>query len=301
MLSKILKLLSLPVMLMYYAVLAIYRWLVPVPRKDISGQIALITGAGSGIGQKMCVQFAKLGCKVVGVDISPAGLLTTEELLQKLGLSSRWACYKCDLSDRKNVYEISGLVKSEVGNVDILVNNAGIVTGGDFLTCKDEMIQKTMDVNCNAHFWTLKAFLPTMLEKNSGHIVTIASGAGLFGMPKLVDYCASKFAAVGLSEALLMELHLRNKTNVHVTTVCPFYIDTGMFKGVQSSIIPIIKPDDAVDSIMDAVLRNKTHVVMPSIVNFAYALKGFLPVKMLFYFGEAMDVLTSMESFKGRH
>jgi len=300
MIQRILKLVALPFMIFYYSLEALYHWLVPSPPKDINGQIALITGAGSGIGQKMCVQFAKLGCKVVGIDISPAGLVATEEILRKLGLASSWSCYKCDLSDRKSVYEVSGVIKSEIGDVDILVNNAGIVTGGDFLECKDEMIIKTMDVNCNAHFWTLKAFLPRMLDRNHGHIVTIASGAGLFGMPKLVDYCASKFAAVGMSEALTMELRLRKKHGIHVTTVCPFYIDTGMFKGVESSIIPIIKPDDAVSSIMDGVLKNKTHVVLPWITSVAYSFKGLLPVKMLYYVGEAMEVLSSMENFKGR-
>lgn len=301
MLQAVTKILLLPFVLTYYMMESFYHLVVPIPRKDINGQVALITGAGSGIGQKMCVQFAKLGCKVVGIDISPAGLLTTEELLKKMGLASSWSCYKCDLSDRKSVYEVSGVVKSEVGDVDILVNNAGIVTGGDFLECKDEMILKTMDVNCNAHFWTLKSFLPRMIERNHGHVVTIASGAGLFGMPRLVDYCTSKFAAVGMSEALMMELRLRKKNNVHVTTICPFYIDTGMFKGVESSIIPIIKPDDAVASIMDAVLKNKTHVVIPWITSLAYSLKGLLPVKMLYYVGEAMEVLTSMEKFKGRN
>lgn len=295
-----LKLAAMPFVILFYMLESLYHLIVPIRRKDVNGQIVLITGAGSGIGQKMCVQFAKLGCKVVGVDVSLAGLMTTEELLGKLGLGACWSSYKCDLCDRKQVYEVAAAVKSEVGDVDILVNNAGIVTGGNFLDCKDESMLRTMDVNSNAHFWTLKAFLPRMMERDHGHVVTIASAAGLFGMPRLVDYCASKFAAVGMSEALLMELRHRKKDGVHVTIVCPFYIDTGMFKGVQSRIIPIIKPDDAVASIMDGVLKNKTHVIMPKITELSYALRNVLPVKVMVYLGESLEILSTMETFRGR-
>lgn len=79
-----------------------------------------------------------------------------------------------------------------------------------------------------------KAFLPDMLEKNHGHIVTVASVAGLFGNAGLCDYCASKFAAVGFDESLRNELVNLNKTGVHTTVVCPYYINTGMFQGVKS-------------------------------------------------------------------
>jgi len=182
-----------------------------------------------------------------------------------------------------------------------LVNNAGIVTGGDFLDCKDEKIIKTMNVNCISHFWTLKAFLPRMIEKNSGHIVTVASAAGLFGMPRLVDYCSSKFAAVGLSESLDMEMKYRKKTGVHVTTVCPFYIDTGMFKGVHSNLIPIIKADDAVSAIMEGVLRNESHIILPKITKLSYFFKGMMSNKMLYILGEKVEVMGTMESFKGRN
>ena len=83
-------------------------------------------------------------------------------------------------------------------------------------------------------FQTLKAFMPHMIEKNHGHIVTIASLAGHLGMKGLVDYCASKFAAVGLDDALYHELHYSGKTGVKCTVVCPFYINTGMFDGVKA-------------------------------------------------------------------
>ena len=120
-------------------------------------------------------------------------------------------------------------VKADVGDVDILINNAGIVTGKKFLECSDSLIEKTMQVNTNAHFWvrkivksikrlqvlksnsvpqTVKSFLPSMLQRNRGHVVSIASSAGFFGVTGLADYCASKFAAVGFDESLRNEIHV---------------------------------------------------------------------------------------------
>ena len=84
---------------------------------------------------------------------------------------------------------------------------------------------------------TVKAFLPDMLERNRGHIVTIASGAGMFGLNGLVDYCASKFAAVGFHESLDLELWKGKKTGLHTTVVCPFFINTGMFEGASTKLV----------------------------------------------------------------
>ncbi|XP_052832104.1 retinol dehydrogenase 10-B [Octopus bimaculoides] len=125
-------------------------------------------------------------------------------------------------------------VKNEIGNVDILVNNAGIVTGKNLLDCTDQDIIKTMQVNVLAHFWTIKAFLPKMIERNSGHIVTISSTAGVIGVNKLTGYCASKFACVGLDEALRSELSSLKKDGVHMTLACPYYTNTGMFLGAKT-------------------------------------------------------------------
>ncbi|TGZ37228.1 Short chain dehydrogenase/reductase family 16C member 6, partial [Temnothorax longispinosus] len=116
--------------------------------------------------------------------------------------------YVCDLCDRADIYKKAKIIREEVGKVTILINNAGIVTGMKFLDTPDKLIIQTMDVNVMSHFWTVKAFLPTMLENNKGHIVSVASLAGQCGIPKLVDYCTSKFAAMGFDEALRMELEV---------------------------------------------------------------------------------------------
>ena len=94
-----------------------------------------------------------------------------------------------------------------------------------------------------------------MIERNRGHIVTIASAAGLIGVPRLTDYCATKFAAVGLDESLRVELKQRGSA-IRTTVVCPYYIDTGMFEGVKtrfSFLLPILKEQKVVDKILRAI------------------------------------------------
>jgi all-trans-retinol dehydrogenase (NAD+) len=112
-----------------------------------------------------------------------------------------------------------------------LINNAGIVQGKSFLEMSEQEASKTMVVNAESHFWTTKEFLPSMVERNSGHIVSVASMAGKTGNLGQTDYCASKFAAVGFMEALSLEI-AGMKKKIATTLICPVYINTGMFSGV---------------------------------------------------------------------
>uniref|UniRef100_A0A914RGM5 Uncharacterized protein n=1 Tax=Parascaris equorum TaxID=6256 RepID=A0A914RGM5_PAREQ len=110
-----------------------------------------------------------------------------------------------------------------------------------------------------------------MIDTNHGHIVTIASMAGKCGTAGLVDYCASKYAAVGFSESLAAELYALKKCGVYVTTVCPFFIDTGMFDGVKTkspNLLPILQAEYAVEQIMEAILTNRETLLMPKFCYF---------------------------------
>ena len=112
------------------------------------------------------------------------------------------------------------------------------MNGTALLDTSDERIIRTFDVNIMAHFWTIKAFLPDMISQKRGHLVNVASLAGHSGTNKLVDYCASKFAAVGLDESLRVELFVQGHGDtVRTTVICPYYINTGMFAGVQVTFI----------------------------------------------------------------
>ncbi|KAK3775555.1 hypothetical protein RRG08_048191 [Elysia crispata] len=285
---------------------AILKAVVPAslqPHKDVSGWVVLVTGSGSGLGRLMSLRFAALGCRLVLWDVNESWNQETEKLVQAASSGAKVKAYTVDLSDREQVYAVADKVKQEVGDVDILINNAGIVTGTMFLETPDSMNIKTMDINCNAHFWTVKSFLPAMLKKNRGHVVSIASAAGLFGVSGLSDYCASKFAAVGFDESLRAELVKKGKTGVKTTVVCPFYINTGMFEGAQTrfpAVLKFLDPPYVVDKIVEAVLTDQAMLCIPKSVYMFYFLRGILPISVNQTIGKLVGVSETMDNFVGR-
>ncbi|XP_002735961.1 17-beta-hydroxysteroid dehydrogenase 13-like, partial [Saccoglossus kowalevskii] len=211
----------------WFNLVGIFRFFVPPAEKSLEGEIVLVTGAGSGIGRQMAINFAKQGCRLVIWDMNKHGGDETAEQITNLGATAH--SYRCDVTNKDEVYRLAEQVKKDVGSVTILVNNAGVVAGKNLLDCPDELILRSMNVNAISHFWTIKAFAPSMVAKNHGHIVTIASLAGSCGTPKMVEYCASKFAAVGLHEALQYEFIKEGYDGIKMTLVQPYLINTGLF------------------------------------------------------------------------
>lgn len=164
-------------------------------------------------------------------------------------------------------------VQEEVGKVDILINNAGIVTCRTLLDLPDKAIENTYNVNILSHYWTVKAFLPEMMEQDKGHIVTVASVAGLIGTYACTDYSATKFACVGFHEALYTELRTHGHDNINLTLVCPYHISTNMFAGVRPRLLPCLEPKYVADSIVKAVQRNEVNCVLPDSVRLMLPLK----------------------------
>lgn len=244
--------------------------------KKLDGEIAVITGAGSGIGRLVALRLIRLNATVIVIDINQKGINDTVELCKRLG--GQAFGYHCDISKREKVYEVAKRISEEVGTVSILVNNAGIVCGQFFLNTPDAMIQKTMDVNIMAHFWTTKAFLPAMIERNHGHIVNVASMAGLVGLHKLVDYCSSKFAAVGFHLALRLELEQLGKSGIETSVICPYFIkETGMFNDVSTRFLPLLKSNDVADRILLAIRRNDNVVFLPGYFKILVMWKDVIP------------------------
>ncbi|KAK6186804.1 hypothetical protein SNE40_006075 [Patella caerulea] len=301
--NLVLESLQMLCLVLYYWLESIYLSIIPasVRGKDVSGETVLITGAASGIGRLLAKRFANLGCRLVLWDINKEANETTAKEIRKQGVTVR--TYRVDLSNQKDIFAAADKVRTEVGQVDILVNNAGIVSGKKFLECSDEMVRKTMDVNVMAHFWTVKAFLPTMMKRDHGHVINIASSAGLIGVNGLADYCASKFAVVGFNESLQFELDSLGKTGVNTTLVCPYLVNTGMFDGCQAKfpwILPMLLPEEVADGIIEAFLCNQRVVYLPKLLYFFLALKGFLPTKCLFLICNFMGANSMMDTFKGR-
>ncbi|KAL8580178.1 hypothetical protein ACOMHN_059151 [Nucella lapillus] len=295
--------------MLYHWLRSFLLFLLPTPllAKDISGHLVLITGAGSGIGRLLALEFSPLNCRLVLWDVNEEGNRETARLVRDMGAVVK--TYRVDVSDRQQVYKAATQVTSEVGAVDILVNNAGIVTGRTFLECPDSMIAKTMAVNTLAHFWTTNASLPAMLSRDHGHVVSIASSAGLLGVTGLADYCSSKFAAVGFDEALRLELQTHGKTGVHTTVVCLYLISTGMFDGCTVRFpwfLNVLEPEEVAREVVRAVLRNQEMLVLPRLLYVSLALKGrdtlqwILPTKCLQVICSYLGVFSLMDRFRGR-
>jgi len=269
--------------------------------RQLHDQWVLITGAGSGLGRLMSISFAAEGSKLALVDIREDLLEETRELVLKHSPDTRVHIWRCDLSNRENIYEVAHKILTEVGKIDVLVNNAGIVTGKHFLDCDDHLIERTMNVNAMAHMWLAKKFLKPMVESNHGHIVNIVSVAATAGVVGLADYCASKWAAFGFDESIRMELRRDGITGVKTTCVCPFYVNTGMFDGVKTPwYMPILEPDYVVKQILSAIKADKAVLILPWYLSLTWLYRAILPTRMFDWMGDLLGVTKSMDSFKGR-
>jgi len=265
--------------------------------KILRGQVVVITGAGSGIGRLLSLKLAQEGCRLALWDINFQMCESVASEIHNTGGDAR--AYSGDVSDNIRVYELAEMTKQDFGRVDILINNAGIVTGKSLLQASDEMLKKTVMVNTVAHFWTVKAFLPEMLERNHGHIVTIASLAGTIGVAGLEDYCASKFGAFGFTESLRNQIRKLGKYGVRTTCVCPYYINTGMFDGVSTPLLPILQPDWVVNKIVTAMKRDQEVLMLPRSAYWGALVRCLLPTSLFDAICSVSGVHYSMDTFKG--
>jgi all-trans-retinol dehydrogenase (NAD+) len=262
---------------------------------DVRGRRVLITGGASGIGRLLAGELGKRGARLVLWDLDPAALDSAVTELRAAGVDAEG--HRCDVSDRAAVYALA----AQVGDIDVLVNNAGIVSGRPLLEIPDEQIEKTFAVNTLALYWTTKAFLPGMLQRGSGHLVTIASAAGLLGVSRQTDYSASKHAAVGFDESLRVEL-ARTAPGVRTTVVCPFFINTGMFDGVRTRVpwlLPILDQQVVAERIAKAIDRDEQRITLPAVVRLLPAAR-ILPTKAFDGLMNLLGVNVSMEHFTGR-
>uniref|UniRef100_A0A8C6U8L4 Short-chain dehydrogenase/reductase 3 n=1 Tax=Neogobius melanostomus TaxID=47308 RepID=A0A8C6U8L4_9GOBI len=244
--------------------------------KCIDGELCLITGAGGALGRLFALEFAKEGARLVLWDCNTGANEDTGALARELGAQVH--TYTVDLAQRPSIYDTADRVRREVGHVSILVNNAGVVAGRRLLDCPDELLERTLLVNCHALFWMTKAFLPQMKSMNHGHIVTVASALGLFSTA--CDYCASKFGAVGFHESLTHELQAEKMDGIKTTLVCPYIVDTGMFAGCEirqelRSLIPPLEPLYTVQQSMQAILSEQQMICIPRIMYIPFLTRAF--------------------------
>lgn len=274
----------------------------------IKGTNVLLTGGASGIGRimgRICLE--KGASNLIVWDINQANIDKTEAELSDVkpaeaGVSKgQIHSYIVNVSDPQAIKSAYEKVKSEVGEVDILVNCAGIVRGNntfDKQTVQD--IDLTMDINANAPMYVALAVLPDMLRRDRGHICNIASAAGMLGVPKLSVYCASKWAVIGWTESMRVELK-QARSHVRVTSVAPYFINTGMFDGVNSKVFPILDSEKTAAKIIRAVEVGKSFRGIPFAYHFIRIWQGLLPNFLFdFIFGKVFGVYSVMDHFTGR-
>lgn len=188
---------------------------------DLTDKVAVITGAGSGIGKATALTFARLGAKVVCADIKKADA-TAEEIKQQGGKA---LAVELDVSKWEQWVALREKTEGEFGTVDILCNIAGIVNDANIIHLTEEQLDSVMNVNVKGVFLGMKALLPGMVKKGAGKIVNIASVAAHIGIQDLPSYSASKGAVVAMSRQVAMDFA---QHNIQVNVVSPGIIETPM-------------------------------------------------------------------------
>ncbi|MCD0471222.1 3-ketoacyl-ACP reductase [Flavobacterium sp. JAS] len=195
---------------------------------DLKNKNALITGAGKGIGKAIAIALAKEGVNVILVSRTQADVDQLADQTSNLGVKS--LALAADVSD---INSINGAVEkalSEFKNIDILINNAGIAAFGNFLALEPSAWEKIIQVNLMGTYYTTRAVLPNMIERQTGDIINISSTAGLNGNALTSAYSASKFAVLGLTDSLMQEVR---KYNIRVTALTPSTVATDMAKDLN--------------------------------------------------------------------
>lgn len=259
----------------------------------------LITGGASGIGKIMGQMALEKGARCFIIwDINLSGIEATRKELSRYG---KVKGYVVDVSNNEIVTLAYRKTVADCGNIDILINCAGIITSNKtFDRQTAEEIIRTMNINTIAPMFVTRAMLPDMLERNSGHICTIASAGGMLSNPKMSVYAASKWGAIGWSDSVRIELQ-EMKSKVRITTVAPYFIKTGMFEGVKSPVIPILKPEYVARKVIRAIEKNRNFAGIPFGFHFIRFWQAFLPTRVFdFFFGKVFGIYHAMDKFTGR-
>lgn len=241
--------------------------------EGFAGKVAVVTGAGSGIGQALAIELGRSGAKLAISDVDLEGLAVTEERLKAIGAPVK--ADRLDVTEREAFELYASSVKEHFGKVNQIYNNAGIAFTGDVEASSYKDIERVMDVD----FWGVvngtKAFLPHLIESGDGHVINVSSLFGIFSVPGQAAYNSAKFAVRGFTEALRQEMVLA-KRPVKVTAVHPGGIKTaiarnaGAVEGLDAENLAKVfdkklaktTPEKAARIILEAVRKNHARVLV---------------------------------------
>jgi len=198
---------------------------------DLQGKVAIVTGAGSGIGRAIALRLAKEGAQVAAVDILGETAMAVADEMRKLG--GKALGIVADVGNREDVERMVAAVVAQLGRIDVLYNNAGVVMYKPVVEILEEEWEDLFRVNMKGVFLVAQAVARQMISQRGGKIINLASVAGKRGMPNLSAYCASKFGVVGFTQALAWELA---DYGITVNAMCPGVVDTPMWEKLDAEI-----------------------------------------------------------------
>ncbi len=242
------------------------------------GLNAVVTGASSGIGRLLALRFAREGARLAIVARREAELEALAAEIRDGGGEA--LVLPCDVADRAQVFAAAQRAVDALGAIDILVNNAGYGHHRPFLEWDLDDMERIMRVNFFGTLYWTKALLPAMVERRRGWLVFMASVAGKIGVPDESAYAATKFATVGLAEALSFEVE---DAGVHVLTICPGTIRTPFFDAEALARMPpvakrgMVDPEPLIEAIMRALAAGKHELTYPRAIAAGYVTKVLAP------------------------
>lgn len=259
-------------------------------------RLALVTGAAQGMGRLIAIKLAQLGCRVIVLDLDAEGAKKVAQEIRDLE-GEAWH-FAVDITDIEAVQRFHRRVNLEIGRVDLLVNNAGVVFGGAFESVPLDKHMQIFQVNMLGLMTLTHTFFGDLLSGKDTHLVNIASAAGYIGLPFGSTYAASKWAVVGFSDSIRLELAERGLDHVSVTTVCPSFVNTGAFDGVRPPrFIPFLEPEFVADKIIEAIAHNEAVVREPFMVKAIGFLK-LLPLRWSDWATQKLGVTSSLMRWK---
>ena len=202
----------------------------------LADKVAVVTGGGTGIGRATCLAFAREGAAVVvASNVAAQADAVAAEIAAAGGTG---LATDVDVTDVAAVQALAQKVDERFGRCDILVTSAGVMGARSFITDTDvDAWRNTIEVNLNAGFYCVKAFLPGMLERDSGRIIMIASMSGKLPAARNADYAASKHGVIGLTKALALELGILHKNGITANAICPGTVATPMMDAIAEHLM----------------------------------------------------------------
>ena len=202
----------------------------------LMGKVAIITGAGRGLGQATALKVAREGALVAVCDIDEKSAIDTARMVE--GIGAKALSFRVDVTDKLSIQDMVLAVRERWGKIDVLVNNAGIVADAQLKTMTDEQFDRVIDINLKGTYNCTKAVIDIMLDQQSGVILNASSIVGLYGNFGQTNYAASKFGVIGMVKTWAREL---GKRGIRANAVCPGFVSTPIINNIPDKVLDALE------------------------------------------------------------